>query len=129
MSSYPTDARPSPPPGEDGQFARGEDGQFAPGEDDPAADTADAVSAAEQTPGTIPGDPTPGDGATDGPRPRDAPAAAADSSDPDPTPGGVADDVAADLAGLRDSPVEDHPDVYQGVHDRLRATLSGIDNL
>lgn len=119
MSSYPTDARPSPPSGADGERGSAEDDQLAPAENDPVPDPSAALPADDETTGRSTD--------ADAPSPGDDPAAS--STDLDPNPGGVADDVAADLAGLRDSPVEDHPDVYQGVHDRLRATLSGIDNL
>ncbi|MDQ3576186.1 MAG: hypothetical protein M3400_09535 [Actinomycetota bacterium] len=42
---------------------------------------------------------------------------------------GIAADVADALSGLADSPVEEHPEVYDDIHRRLGDTLSGIDHL
>lgn len=44
-------------------------------------------------------------------------------------PTGVATDISAQLAGLADRPVEEHPEVYEEIHRRLGNTLSGIDHV
>ncbi|MDQ3477166.1 MAG: hypothetical protein M3492_12785 [Actinomycetota bacterium] len=54
------------------------------------------------------------------------------ASVPDPQtspPTGVATDISAQLAGLADRPVEEHPEVYEEIHRRLGNTLSGIDHV
>jgi hypothetical protein len=35
------------------------------------------------------------------------------------------DDVLADLQGLQDSPVEEHPAAFEQAHERLRQALDG----
>jgi hypothetical protein len=35
------------------------------------------------------------------------------------------DDVLADLQGLQDSPVEEHPGAFEQAHERLRQALDG----
>jgi hypothetical protein len=35
------------------------------------------------------------------------------------------DDVLADLQGLNDAPVEDHPAAFERAHERLRQALDG----
>ncbi len=41
----------------------------------------------------------------------------------------IAGDVSAELAGLANRPVEEHPDVYEAISRRLGDTLSGIDHV
>lgn len=48
---------------------------------------------------------------------------------PTPVGAGIAGDVALALAGLEERPVEEHPEVFESVHERLRTTLSGIDHV
>ncbi|MGH3307046.1 MAG: hypothetical protein ACRDOX_05090 [Nocardioides sp.] len=49
------------------------------------------------------------------------------SADAEPERTGVAevDDVLTSLQGLDDSPVEEHPAVFERAHDRLRQALDG----
>lgn len=42
---------------------------------------------------------------------------------------GIAGEVSTALAGLADRPVQEHPEVYEEVHQRLGNTLSGIDHV
>ncbi len=41
----------------------------------------------------------------------------------------VSTEISAELAGLAELPVEEHPEVYEDVHRRLGETLSGIDHV
>jgi len=54
---------------------------------------------------------------------------AADIEAPVPVGAGIAGEVAAALAGLDERPVDEHPDVFESVHERLRTTLSGVDHV
>ncbi|MGI8722055.1 MAG: hypothetical protein ACR2JG_07490 [Geodermatophilaceae bacterium] len=56
------------------------------------------------------------------------PAKQASVTEPEISPG-VATKISAQLAGLADRPVEEHPEVYEDVHRRLENTLSGIDDV
>lgn len=42
---------------------------------------------------------------------------------------GIASEVSAALASLDERPVDEHPDVFESVHERLRTSLSGIDHV
>lgn len=56
------------------------------------------------------------------------PAKQASVTEPEISPS-VATKISAQLAGLADRPVEEHPEVYEDVHRRLENTLSGIDDV
>lgn len=44
-------------------------------------------------------------------------------------PAGIAAEVSRDLGGLAERPVDEHPEIYESVHQRLGDTLSGIDHV
>lgn len=46
-------------------------------------------------------------------------------ADPERTGVEVVDDVLASMRGLDDSPVEEHPAVFERAHERLRQALDG----
>ena len=50
------------------------------------------------------------------------------AADGGPAPG-IAGDVSAEMAGLENRPIEEHPDVYEAISRRLGETLSGIDHV
>jgi hypothetical protein len=67
---------------------------------------------------------------TDVPGASTEPSGQAAVTEPENSPApGIASEISAQLAGLVDRPVEEHPEVYEDVHQRLRNTLSGIDHV
>lgn len=50
---------------------------------------------------------------------------AQESADPERTGVEAVDDVLASMRGLDDSPVEEHPAVFERAHERLRQALDG----
>lgn len=41
----------------------------------------------------------------------------------------LATELSAELSGLAERPVEEHPEVYEAIHRRLGETLSGINEV
>ncbi|MDQ3716711.1 MAG: hypothetical protein M3381_11965 [Actinomycetota bacterium] len=67
---------------------------------------------------------------TDVPGASTEPSGQAAFTEPETSPApGIATEISAQLAGLADRPVEEHPEVYEDVHQRLGDTLSGIDHV
>ncbi len=64
---------------------------------------------------------------TEAPQPASEPAAGIEA--PARVGAGIAGEVSAALAGLDERPVDEHPDIFESVHSRLRVTLSGIDHV
>lgn len=58
----------------------------------------------------------------------DQPAAIACGSSDVPAEGPPGLDITEQLAALRDRPVEEHPELYEAIHQRLGDVLAGIDD-
>lgn len=41
---------------------------------------------------------------------------------------GIAGELAPELAGLGERPIEEHPEVYEAIHERLGEILAGIED-